>query len=117
MAPTQTVRDALRNALSERGHAVQSDTYGRGNLYLMGDRDLAIALFEFHETAREAIDAMYQGAWTAGLPPRFAVLPKSAESEDSFELLEQMRVIPVLYTPGDSPEFPTLDRLLAEHLG
>lgn len=32
------------------------------NLYVVGDDDLARALFEFKSTAREACDTMYQGS-------------------------------------------------------
>ena len=117
MAQTNEVRDALRVALAARGYDVQSDTVGsRGELYLMGACDLAIALFEFHPSSREAIDAMYHGAWTAGLPPRFAVLPKSAAEEDAFELLEQMRIVPLLYAPSEPVEFLSLDETLGSYL-
>lgn len=110
------IREALRADLAGRGFRVQSDTHGSRGLYLMGKGDLALALFEFHASAADAIDAMYQGAWTAGLPPRFAVLPEAAASEDSFELLEQMRIIPLLHTQDAVPRFVNLGELLSEHL-
>lgn len=117
MAEVREVRDALRAALLEHGYDVQSDTHGtRPALYLMGDGDLALALFEVHVDSGSAIDAMYQGAWTAGLPPRFAVLPEAAKDEISFELLEQMRLVPLLYVDEAGIEFPQLADALAEHL-
>ncbi len=117
MAEVSAVREALRTALVSRGFDVQSDTHARGrSLYVMGDNDLAAALFEIHATPREAIDAMYQGAWTAGLPPRFAVLPSHAAADEDFELLEQMRIAPLLYAENGGVEFPDLERLLAENL-
>lgn len=116
MTRSDTVRTALVAVLTQRGYRVQSDTYGRGGLYLMGDGDLALALFEVHPSAREAIGAMYQGAWVAGLPPRFAVLPESARHEDSYEMLEQMRIVPLLYSGDATLEFLGLDELLGEYL-
>ena len=92
------VREALRSELESRGYHVASDTIAsRGELYVMADNDLAAALFEFKPNVREAMDTMYQGSWVEGLPPRFAVMPKSAVADPSFELLEQMRIIPLLY--------------------
>lgn len=117
MADKTVVRQALREALSSAGLVVQSDTLGaRGELYVMGEDDLARALFEFHESAREAVDAMYQGSWTPGLPPRFAVLPAAARDESDFEMLEQMRVVPLLYTEAPAVAFPGLAEVLAAHL-
>ena len=117
MVEASKTREALRAALATLGYNVQSDTLGsRGELYLMGEGDLAIALFEFHATAREAIDAMYQGAWTAGLPPRFAVLPRTCAEEEAFELLEQMRIFPLLYDASDPVAFPDLAETLAARL-
>lgn len=115
---TSVVRDALREELRSRDHSVASDTLGaRGELYVRGDGDLAAALFEFKCSAREAADTMYQGSWVEGLPPRFAVLPRQAAEEDSFEMLEQMRVIPLLYViEGGRVEFDDLDEALA-HIG
>ena len=112
------VREALRSALAERGLGVESDSLGsRGELYVMGENDLAVALFEFQSSAGEAIDSMYQGAWLAGMPPRFAVLPAAAAEESVFELLEQMRIIPLSYTLAENGvDFPDLDRLLGEYL-
>jgi hypothetical protein len=112
------VREALRGQLTFRGYEVASDTLaGRNELYVKGEGDLASAMFEFKSTVREAIDAMYHGAWVAGLPPRFAVLPEDAAEDPSFELLEQMRIVPLLYrADGSRMEFLDLDRLLQEHL-
>lgn len=62
---------------------------------------------------RDAIDTMYQGHWTEGLPPRFAVLPAEAASDPSFELLEQMHLIPLLYEPSEGEiAFVELDSAL-----
>ena len=36
-------------------------------------------------------------------------------AEDSFELLEQMRIFPLLYASGDQIEFPELTEALAAH--
>jgi len=111
------IRAALRRELESRGHRVESDTLGsRGELYVMGVGDLAAALFEFQPSVREAIDTMYQGSWVEGLPPRFAVLPAEAADDSSFELLEQMRIIPLLYdVAGESVSFRELDTAL-EHM-
>jgi len=108
------IRSALRSELESRGYRVESDTLGsRGELYVMGEGDLAAALFEFKPSVREAIDAMYQGSWTEGLPPRFAVLPADAYDDPSFELLEQMRIIPLLYgVAGENVSFHELDAAL-----
>jgi AcrR family transcriptional regulator len=113
-----TVREALRSELESRGYSVASDTLGsRGELYISGATDLAEALFEFKRTAREAWDTMYQGSWVVGLPPRFAVLPRSAADESEFELLEQARIAPLLYgAEGETVVFDDLDRVLAENL-
>ncbi len=60
---------------------------------------------------------MYQGRWVEGLPPRFAVLPDRAAEDPAFELLEQARIIPLLYSEaGGHVEFPELDRLLDRRL-
>ena len=96
------VRSALRRELAARGFGVAEDTVAsRGELYVEGGGDLAAGLFEFKGSVQEAIETMYQGHWTQGLPPRFAVLPTTAASDPSFELLEQMRIVPVLYEVSD----------------
>lgn len=96
------VRTALRRELLSRGLEVADDTVAsRGELYVKGRGDLAAGLFEFKPTVRDAIDTMYQGHWTEGLPPRFAVLPAEAASDPSFELLEQMHLIPLLYESSE----------------
>jgi hypothetical protein len=100
--PIADVRVALRHELAARGFGVAEDTVSsRGELYVEGNGDLAAALFEFKGSVEEAIETMYQGHWTQGLPPRFAVLPASAASDSSFELLDQMRIVPVLYEVSD----------------
>lgn len=92
------VRNALKTALAELEYEVASDTYAtRGELYIKGAGDLAGAVFEFHTSPEEAFERMYQGSWTEGLPPRFAVLPAGAAESPSFEMLEQARIIPLLY--------------------
>lgn len=92
------VRRALRRELESRGLDVADDTVAsRGELYAKGEGDLASGLFEFKRSVREAIDTMYQGNWSEGLPPRFAVLPAEATDDPSFEILEQMRIYPLLY--------------------
>jgi hypothetical protein len=118
MVTTSRVRGALADALARRGHDVRSDTHASGGpLYLAGENDLALALFEVHPSAQQAMEAMYQGAWIDGLPTRFAVLPRGARAESAFELLEQMRIVPLLYDAGgDEIEFPYLDGLLERHL-
>jgi len=96
------VREALRRELQARGLCVADDTVtSRGEIYVRGAGDLAAGLFEFKRSAHEAIETMYQGHWTQGLPPRFAVLPAGAASDESFELLEQMHIIPLLYEDAD----------------
>lgn len=92
------VRQALREMLRTRGFDVGSDTLAsRRELYVKSERDLSSGMFEFKQTVAEAIETMYQGRWTEGLPPRFAVLPTEAAEDPSFELLEQMRITPLLY--------------------
>lgn len=112
------IREALRSELEARGLDVASDTVAaRGELYVRGDGDLAAAMFEFKPTVREAMDTMYQGHWTEGLPPRVAVLPADAASDPYFEVLEQARIVPLLYeTTGDGVTFLDLDGTL-ERLG
>ncbi len=109
-------RDALRTELASRGHTAASDTMGlRSDLYIAGLNDLAKALFVFHDDAGTAADLLYQasGAWVAGMPPRFAVLPARESGSPSLELLEQMRVVPILFdVEGAAVSFRDLDRLL-----
>lgn len=67
-------RRSLRASLETRGYRVASDSHGlRGELYIVGEEDLARALFEFKPDAGVACDTMYQGSWVTGMPPRFAV--------------------------------------------
>lgn len=112
-----TPRSALREELIVRGHAVSSDTVStRDELYVLGANDLAAALFEFREDPRQAFETMYQGSWTEGLPPRFAVMPAAASTHPEYELLEQVRIIPLLYEERDGTfRFLNL-AVLDEHL-
>ena len=88
-----SVRAALRDELEMRGYRVASDTLSlRGELYVRGDNDLAMALFEFKTTAQEALATMYQGSWAEGMPPRFAVMPASEKGARELDLLGQMRI-------------------------
>jgi hypothetical protein len=114
-----SVRRALRAHLEARGYDVASDSHGlRNDVYIMGAGDLARALFEFMPSAEEACDTMYQGSWTAGMPPRLAVMPSSESGSAALEMLEQIRVIPVCFETRDAGvEFPGLDPSLDEHLG
>lgn len=113
------VRSALRAELEARGHAVASDTLSlRRELYILGENDVAAALFEIKHGARQACETMYQESWTDGLPPRFAVLPAAAVGDPELELLIQIRVIPLFYEVGpDGVLFHNLDELLLAHLG
>ena len=108
------VQLALRRELESRGLDVADDTVApRGELYVKGGGDLAAGLFEFKRTVRETVDTLYQGHWTEGLPPRFAVLPADAANDPSFELLEQMQINPLLYeTAEDGITFLELDAAL-----
>jgi hypothetical protein len=112
------VREALRCELKRRGFPTASDTLAtRGEIYVAGPDDLAAALFEFKLTVHEATDTMYQGHWTADMPPRFAVLPADASNDPHFELLEQARITPLLYEVADDQvTFIDLDAAL-ERLG
>lgn len=112
------VRAALRHELESRGLVVADDTVAsRGELYVKGSGDLASSLFEFKNSAAQATETMYQGNWTEGLPPRFAVLPAEAASEPMFELLEQMRIHPLLYeVTDDSVTFLDLDTALERQI-
>lgn len=109
------VRAALRREFEDRGLDVADDTVApRGEIYVKGNGDLAAGLFEFKRSVRDAIDTMYQGHWTEGLPPRFAVLPADAQNDPSFELLEQMHILPLLYRAAeDGVAFLDLDAALA----
>lgn len=109
------VQQALRRELGVRGLDVADDTVAaRGVIYVKGYGDLAAGLFEFKETVVEAMETMYQGHWIDGLPPRFAVLPAAEAHDSSFELLEQARIIPLLYeVDGDAISFVDLDTAVA----
>lgn len=112
-------QSALRAELASRGHHLSSDTTGMHRaLYIMGPNDVARALFEFKPSADDAVyELMYQGAWVAGMPPRFAVVPSSAAGTESLDTLTQMKAYPLLFdVAGDQVTFRDLDRLLAEHL-
>lgn len=117
-AQLEEARAAMRHELECRGLSVASDTLAlRRDLYIIGERDSARALFEFKASVREACDTMYQGHWTAAMPPRFAVLPESEASSPELEILEQIRVVPVFFTARDGAlAFRDLDALLDAHL-
>jgi len=113
-------RAALRDQLQARGYDVASDTLGlRSDLYVIGENDLARALFEFKPTADEAVASMYQGMWMPNMPPRFAVLPAADTNDSSTEMLEQIRVIPLYFEIDETGGigFPDLDALLHQYLG
>jgi hypothetical protein len=119
--PLGEVRTALRSELTSRGHDVASDTLGiRGDLYILGENDLALALFEFHTDAADAAEAMYRGSgsWVAGMPSRFAVLPESESENPGLEMLLQIRATPLFYETSDGAvSFPELDAVLRDRLG
>jgi hypothetical protein len=115
---TALVRRQLRTFLERRGYDVASDSHGlKSDLYVVGDRDLARALFEFKASAQEARDSMYQGSWIVGMPVRFAVLPEAESQSPALEMLEQIKVVPLFYRAREGGfEFLGLDSLLTEHL-
>ena len=89
----KAVRTALRDELLKRGYDVASDSHGlKRDLYIVGDRDLARALFEFEDTVEEACESMYQGKWGESMPTRVAVLPLSQSAHSGLEMLEQIRI-------------------------
>lgn len=113
------VAQALRVRLADHGHRLSGDTVGAHRaLYILGDDDLARAVFEIKSSADDAVyELMYQGSWAPGMPPRFAVIPKVGTGNDALETLTQMKAIPLLFErTGDTVEFQDLDRLLGEHL-
>jgi hypothetical protein len=84
------VREALRRQLASRGYTVSSDSVSlRKELYVRGQGDSAAAIFEFKADAAEAAETMYQGRWTADLPPRFAVLPAAEADAPDADFLQQ----------------------------
>ena len=84
------VREALRRELVSLGYPVSSDTVSlRKEIYVRGPGDRAAAIFEFKATAAEAAESMYQGRWTADLPPRFAVMPVAEAGAPDVDLLQQ----------------------------
>jgi hypothetical protein len=115
LAELAVARATLRGELEARGYSVASDTLTlRGELYVRGDHDLALALFEFKATAEEAFAAMYQGTWVDGMPPRFAVLPALEADSQGLDLLEQARVHALFFErAGADLRFPDLDSALA----
>lgn len=114
-AELAVARATLRGELEARGYNVARDTLSlRGELYVRGDHDLALALFEFHATADEAFATMYQGSWVDGMPPRFAVLPAFEPHSQGLDLLEQARVHVLFFErAGADLRFPDLDSALA----
>ncbi len=84
------VREALRRELASRGYLVAGDTVSlRREIYIKGPGDRAAAIFEVKDTATEAAETMYQGRWTADLPPRFAVLPVAEAMGPETDFLQQ----------------------------
>lgn len=113
------VRLALRAELGERGYRLSSDSAGMSrSLYIMGPNDVASALFEFKSSAENAVyELMYQGAWVAGMPPRFAVVPAESAGEDSIETLTQMKAIPLLFEVTEGVvSFRDLDQVVGDRL-
>lgn len=109
-----TVRQALRLALETRGYDVGGDTARhRRDLYIKGTGDRARALFETQPSAAVAAETMYQGRWTADLPPRVAVIPATETDDPWADLLRQAGLLTLGYTvAGDVVGFPNLDDLL-----
>jgi hypothetical protein len=109
-----TVRHALSFELESRGYLVADDTVSlRGELYVRGDGDRVAALFEFKSTAEEAARTMYQGSWSAELPPRFAVMPVSQKEQVEIDLLHQAGLKTLFYeTAAEAMVFADLDAAL-----
>ena len=98
VSATGAARHALYLELEGRGHVVAGDTVAlRGELYVQGDGDRVAALFEFKSSVEEAVETMYQGSWTADLPPRFAVLPVTQRDRSEVELLRQAGMKTLFY--------------------
>jgi hypothetical protein len=98
----RAVRQALRLELESRGYRIAGDTVTlRGELYVRGDGDHAAALFEFKSSAEEAVRTMYQGSWTADLPPRFAVIPVSQRDKVEVDLLRQAGMEALFYKASE----------------
>jgi hypothetical protein len=108
------VREALRGELTLRGYPVASDTISlRGELYVRSAGDRAAGIFEVKETAAEAAETMYQGRWTADLPPRFAVLPAVERCHPETEFLEQAGLSVLFFeVEGQGVVFLGLERAL-----
>lgn len=109
-----TVRHALGLELESRGYVVADDTVSlRGELYVRGDGDRVAALFEFKSTAEEAARTMYQGSWSADLPPRFAVMPLSQRDQVEIDVLHQAGLRTLFYeTAAEAMVFAELDAAL-----
>lgn len=113
------VRSALCAALASRGHRLSGDTAGTHRpLYIMGANDLARVVFEFKPSADDAVyDLIYQGAWVAGMPARFVVLPGTEAQSLSLETLEQVKATPLFFdTDGQTVTFREFDTTLQGHL-
>ena len=110
------IRSALLFELQNRGYVVADDTVAlRGELYVLGRGDRIAALFEFKLTALDAAETMYQGSWTADLPPRFAVLPVSQSDHVEVGLLRQAGLSMLFYeTTAENVTFVDLDAALGE---
>ena len=103
------VRAALHRELSTRGYTVADDTVSlRQELYVWGDGDRAAALFEFKATAADAAETMYQGRWTADLPPRFAVVPAAEQEAPEADFLQQAG-FSVLFFEADGQDILFID--------
>ncbi len=110
------VRRALHAELARRGQHLAGDSTGSNRaLYVMGDNDVAAAVFEVKPSASDAVyDLMYQGAWVSGMPPRYAVVPAADADADSLDTLKQMRAHPLLFDIEDGAvRFRDLDEALA----
>jgi len=95
---------------------VATDSAGsKGELYIQGVGDRAVALFEFKPSAEEACLTMYQGSWLPTLPPRFAVLPVSESAAASVDFLRQAGLSVLFYEWVDGQvTFVDLEKSLRE---
>jgi hypothetical protein len=101
---------ASRRELTERGYLIGQDTAGpTETLYIQGEGDRVLALFEIKATASEAFHIMYQGSWPSSMPRRFAVLPLSEKSCSAVEVLLQAGVSVLFYVSDGNVEFVGLD--------
>jgi hypothetical protein len=112
------VISALCAELTARGLEVASDTLGmRREIYVIGDNDLARALFHFDTDAAEAAESIYRssGSWSAGMPARFVALPADQAENPALEMLEQMRTTPLFWVvESGAVNFVGIDRALVD---